>query len=73
MIFYVAMTMLNKKTEQRVNFKFLAKQKKTATEIFVLLHEAYRENALPRACMFQWCKRFSEGREDVRYDNLAVQ
>jgi len=33
-----------------------------------LLCEAYGENALSRAHVFEWHKRFSEGREDVEHD-----
>jgi hypothetical protein len=41
------------------------KLKKTATETFSLLHEAYGENTLSRARVLIWHKRISEGREDV--------
>jgi len=34
------------KIERRFNIKFLMKLKKTATETFNLLREAYRENTL---------------------------
>jgi len=44
------------------------KLKKIATETFNLLHEAYGENTLPRAHVFEWHKRFSEGRVDVEDD-----
>jgi hypothetical protein len=48
------------KSEQRVNIKFLLK---FATETFQLLTEAYGEECMPRARVFEWHKRFSEGRE----------
>jgi hypothetical protein len=38
---------------------------RTAIEIFNLLHEVYGGNTLSRAHVFEWHKRFSEGREDV--------
>jgi transposase len=60
--------MIDKKIEQRVNIKFLVKLKKTATETFNMLREAYGENTLSRARVFEWHKRFSEGREDVEDD-----
>jgi hypothetical protein len=41
------------------------KLKKAATEIFNLLCEAYGENTLSRAHVFEWHKRFSEGRENA--------
>jgi hypothetical protein len=41
-----------------------------------LLQEAYGDNSLSRACVFEWCKRFSEGREstedDQRPDRLVT-
>jgi hypothetical protein len=42
--------------------------KKTATEIFSLLCEAYGESTLSKACVFEWHKIVSEGREDVEDD-----
>jgi len=57
------------KSEQRVNIKFLVKLKKSAMENFQLLTEAYGEDCLSRARVFEWHKRFSEGRESLKYDN----
>jgi hypothetical protein len=54
------------KSEQRVNIKFLVKLKKSATETFQLLTEAYGEDCISRARAFEWHKRFSEGRESVK-------
>ena len=54
------------KTEQRVNVKFLVKLKKSATETFQLLTEDYGEDCMSRARVFEWHKRFSEGRESVK-------
>jgi hypothetical protein len=48
------------------------KLKKTATEMLNLLCEAYGENTLSRACVFELHKRFSEGREDVADDKWSV-
>jgi len=57
--------MVDKEIEQRVNIKFLVKLKKTATETFIVLREVYGKDALSRARVFAWHKRFSEGVEDV--------
>ena len=57
------------KSEQRVNIKFLVKLKKSATETFQLLTEAYGEDCMSRARVFEWHKRFSEGRESVKDDD----
>lgn len=54
--------------EQRINVKFLVKLKKTPTECYKLLKEAYGENSLSRARVFEWYKRFSEGRESSEDD-----
>ena len=48
---------------ERVNIKFLVKLKKSMTETFQLLTEAYGEDSMSCARMFEWHKRFSEGRE----------
>jgi len=41
------------KSEQRVNIKFLVKLKKSVTETFQLLTEAYGEDCKSRACVFE--------------------
>jgi hypothetical protein len=60
--------MTDTKIEQRTNIKFLAKLKKTATKMYQLLREVYREDALSRARVFEWHRRFLGGREDVEDD-----
>jgi len=57
------------KSEQRVNIKFLVKLKKSATETFQLLTEAYGEDCMSRAHVFELHKRFSEDRESVKDDD----
>jgi hypothetical protein len=58
------------KSEQRVNIRFLVvKLKKSATETFQLLTEACGEDCISRARVFEWHKRFSEGRESVKDDD----
>jgi len=57
------------KSEQRVNIKFLVKLKKSATETFHLLTEAYGEDCMSRTRVLEWHKRFSEGRESVKDDD----
>ncbi|XP_050527144.1 protein GVQW3-like [Daktulosphaira vitifoliae] len=61
--------MLDMKIEQRVNIKFLVKLKKTAAESFRMLCKVYSEECLSRACVFEWHKRFCNGREDVEDDD----
>ncbi|KAG5337601.1 MOS1T transposase, partial [Acromyrmex charruanus] len=60
--------MCDEKHEQRINVKFLVKLKKTPTECYKLLKEAYGENSLSRARVFEWYKRFSEGQESTEDD-----
>ncbi|XP_050506700.1 protein GVQW3-like [Diabrotica virgifera virgifera] len=61
--------MCDEKHEQRINVKFLVKlKKKTPTECYNLLKEAYGENSLSRARVFEWYKRVSEGRESAEDD-----
>ena len=47
----------DKKQEQRINLKFLVKLKKTPTEYYKLLQEAYGDNSLSRACGFERCQQ----------------
>jgi len=56
------------KNEQGVNIKFLVKVKKSATETFQLLTEAYGEDCMSRARVFVWHKLFSELRESLKDD-----
>jgi len=57
------------KSEQRVNIKFLVKLKKSATETFQLVTEAYGDDCMSHARVFEWHKRFSEGRESLKDDD----
>ncbi|XP_020918193.1 putative uncharacterized protein FLJ37770 isoform X1 [Sus scrofa] len=54
--------------EQRISIKFCVKLNKSASETHHLLKEAYGEEVMSRARVFDWHKRFKEGREDIRDD-----
>lgn len=54
--------------EQRISIKFCVKLNKSASETHHLLKEAYGSEVMSRARVFDWHKRFKEGREDVRDD-----
>ena len=56
------------KSEQWFNIKFLVKLKKSVMETFQLLTEAYGEDGMSRAHVFEWHKWFSEGRESLKDD-----
>jgi hypothetical protein len=47
------------------------KLKKSETETFQLLAEAYGEDSMSLAHVFEWHERFSEGRESVE-DDIAT-
>ena len=48
--------------EQRENIKFCYKLVKTATETREMLVQAYRREAVSRKCVYEWFKRFHEGK-----------
>ncbi|GFX69366.1 mariner Mos1 transposase [Trichonephila clavipes] len=55
--------------EQRIVIKFLFKLRKTATQTYNLLKEVYGSECLSRARVFEWFKRFKDGRQDVEDDS----
>jgi len=57
--------------EQRVNIKFCVKLSKTATETLQLLRDAYGDEALSRARVFRWHRRFVLGRVSVENDTRS--
>jgi hypothetical protein len=54
--------------EQCVNIKFCAKLGKSTTETLQMLTEAYSADAMKNLSVFEWHKKFKEGREDVKDD-----
>ena len=54
--------------EERYAIKFCFKLRKNARETYGMLQNAFRPSALNRASVFEWRKRFKEGRESVRDD-----
>ena len=54
--------------EQRANLKFLVKLEKTPTEALAMLQQVYGEDAMGRTQLFEWHKKFKEGREDLADD-----
>jgi len=55
-------------TEQRICIKFCFKIGKTTTETYQLLEQAYGEDAMGRTQVFDWFRRFKEGRTPVDSD-----
>ena len=54
--------------EERYAIKFCFKLGKNATETYGKLQTAFRPPCMNRASVFEWHKRFNEGRESVRDD-----
>ncbi|KAJ8947776.1 hypothetical protein NQ318_017048 [Aromia moschata] len=55
--------------EQSVNLKFLVKLGKTFTEAVAEAKEVYGNECLSRTYVFEWFKRFKEGREMTEDDS----
>ena len=55
--------------EQRICIKFCFKLNKTAAEKHRMLKEAFGEQAVSHAGIFEWFKRFKDSRESVEHDN----
>ena len=54
--------------EERYAIKFCFKLGKNATETYGMLQTAFGASCMKRASVFEWHKRFKEGRESVRDD-----
>ena len=52
--------------EGQYAIKFCFKLGKDATEMYGMLQTAFRPSCMNRASVFEWYKRFKEGRESVR-------
>ena len=59
------------KEEQRVAIKFCCKVDFSATKTVELIQKAYGDAALSRTTIFEWHKRFREGRESVKDDERS--
>ena len=62
--------------EQRTNIKFCVKLGKMATETFNMLLEVYGDSCMSRTRVFEWHKRFVDGRlsveDDAKLEGLAA-
>ena len=54
--------------EERYAIEFCFKLGKNATEMYGMLQTAFGASCINRASVFEWHKRFKEGRESVRDD-----
>ena len=60
--------MLSVNVEQHVNVKFCVKLGKSTTETYDSLKRVYGDEYLSHIQVFEWFKRFKEGREEIRDD-----
>src|SRR5215469_4681012 len=67
-VYVTAIFTMCESTEQRICIKFCFKIRKTATETYQLLQQAYGEDAMGRTQVFDWLRRFKEGRTSVESD-----
>jgi len=56
---------MSKEQEQHVCIKFCVKLGRNGAETFEMLRTAFGEQCLSRARIFEWYKRFKEGRDSV--------
>jgi hypothetical protein len=66
-----AVFVMSNKLEQRVCIKFCVKLGKSATETFEMIKKTFEDEAMSRSKIFEWHKRFIEGREDINDDSHA--
>ena len=57
--------------EERYAIKFCFKLGKNATETYGMLQTAFRSSCMNQASVFEWHKRFKEGKESVSYDETC--
>jgi len=67
-VYVIAIFTMCESTEQRICIKFCFKIGKTATETYQSLQQAYGENAMGPTQVFDWFRRFKEGRTSVERD-----
>ena len=67
-VYVIAIFTMCESTEKRICIKFCFKIRKTATERYQLLQQAYGEEAMGRTQVFYWFRRFKEGRTSVEID-----
>ena len=57
--------------EERYAIKFRFKLGKNATEMYGMIQTAFRPSCMNQASVFEWHKRFKEGRESVSDDETC--
>ena len=59
--------------EERYAITFCFKLEKNAAETYGMLQTAFGASCMNQASVFEWHKRFKEGRESVRDDERCVR
>jgi len=59
--------------QQRTNIKFLVKLGKSGNEIREILVQVYGDNAMKKTAVYNWVKRFSDGRESVTDEERSAR
>jgi len=67
-VYVIAIFTMCESTEQRICIKFCLKIGKTPTETYQLLQQAYGAYAMGRTQVFDWFRRYKEGRTSVESD-----
>jgi len=67
-VYVIAIFTMCESTEQSICINFCFKIGKPATETYQLLQQAYGEDAMSRTQVFDWFRRFKEGRTSVERD-----
>ena len=67
-VYVIAIFTMCESTEQRICIKFCFKIGKTAPETYQLLQQAYSEDPVGRTQVFDWFRRFKEGRTSAESD-----
>ena len=62
--------MLSVNVEQCISVKFCVKLGKFTTEMYDLLKKVFGDECLSHSQVFEWFKRFKEGREEIGDDQL---
>ena len=70
-VYVIVIFTMCESTEQRICIKFCFKIGKTTMETYQLLQQAYGEDAMGRAQVFDWFCRFKEGRASVESDSRS--
>ena len=67
-LYVIAIFTMCESTEQRICIKFCFEIGKTAMETYQLLQQAYGEDVMGHTQVFDWFRRFKEGRTSVESD-----